>query len=59
MHIKGDGKNRMPYFNRDLDCSCASVLKSYFPDAYKLRDYLARYFLADRVTAPHVFGGVQ
>ncbi len=57
--IKGDGKNRLSYFNRDLDCSCASILKSYFPDDYALGDYLARYFLADRVTALHVFGGVQ
>lgn len=57
--IKGDGKNRMSYFNLDLDCGCASVLKSYFPDDYALGDYLPRYFLADRVTALHVFGGVQ
>ena len=57
--IKGDGKNRLSYFNRDLDCSCASILKSYLPDDYALGDYLARYFLADRVTALHVFGGVQ
>lgn len=57
--IKGDGKNPMSYFNRDLDCGCASVLKSYFPDDYALGDYLARYFLADKVTALHVFGGVQ
>ncbi|ASL39126.1 MULTISPECIES: hypothetical protein [Acetobacter] len=57
--IKGDSKNRLSYFNRDLDCSCASVLKSFLPDEYALGDYLARHFLADRVTALHVFGGVQ
>ncbi|WP_179193634.1 hypothetical protein, partial [Acetobacter orientalis] len=57
--IKGDGKHHLSYFNRDLDCSCASVLKSLFTGDYALGDYLARYFLADRVTALHVFGGVQ
>lgn len=49
----------MSYFNRDLDCGCASVLKSYFPDGYELGDYLAGYFRTDRVTALHVFGCVQ
>ncbi len=57
--IKGDGKHFFSNYNYDLDCACASILRSSFADGFELGDYFARYLIAEKVTPLHMFGGVK
>lgn len=53
--IQGDGKTYLSFYNHDLDCGCASFLRSYNPDFFSIGDYFARYVLWQHISPLMVF----